>query len=119
MILELYDRNENVEVCFLSSSINNFSFKSELKDLSFDFSISKFIKLNNNIEKILEREKFSYKNINEKTNIVSNIKVNNKENERIELYLKLFDDNLNSLTFLFDLGSDWTGGGRFFIRELK
>jgi len=119
MILELYDRVENIEVSFLSAPLNNFYFKSELKNLSFDFSIIKFIKLNNNLEKVLEREKFSFQNINEKINITSNIRINNKENEKIELYLKLVDNNLNSLSFSFDLGTNWTGGGKFFVRNLE
>jgi len=118
MRLELYDKVEDIEVSFVESRDRDFYFKSELKNLTFDFSIIKFKKINDYLEKTEEREKFLEQDLDFKNSISSKIKINDPAMERLEVHLKLIDGNLDHRTFYFDLGSNWLGGGRIFVRSL-
>lgn len=119
MRLELYDRVEDIEVSLSSLEDNYFLFKSEVKNLNFDISIVKFLKLENGLEKVIEREKFSNQELSGKAFIKPNIMISNKEGERLEFHLKLINDSLDYRNFYFDLPQAWIGGGRFFVRILE
>lgn len=118
MILELYDTVEDIEVSFSENKDKDFYFKSELKNLTFDFSIVKFQKINDYLEKVVERERFLNQNFDNKCSILSKIKISDATSERLEIHLKLIDKNLDYRTFYFNLGSNWIGGGRLFVRTL-
>jgi len=118
MRLELYDKVEDIEVSFAESRDRNFYFKSEIKDLKYDFSIVKFQKSNDYLEKVVERERFLDKDFDNKCVILSKIKINDLASERLEVHLKLIDKNLDYRIFYFNLGSNWTCGGRLFVRAL-
>jgi hypothetical protein len=119
MRLELYNKQEDTEVSLSSGSQREFTFKSEIKNLTFDFVISKFKILDDRVEKLFVRESYLAQVLDDKLPIFSNIKLEDPTSERLEVHFRIYDQHMNSLYFYFDLGSNWTGGGRFFIRNLN
>ncbi len=119
MSLDLYSRSEKVDVCFSTFNSNILTFKSEIKNLTFDVSIIKLVGISDSIEKAIERESFSSLSLDSKPVITTTLTGSTSSLERFELHLTLFDEHLSSKYFYFDLQKNWTGGGRFFIRDLE
>lgn len=119
MRLELYNKQEDAEVSLSSGTQKEFTFRSEIKNLTFDFTISKFKILDDRIEKLSVRESYLSQILDDKLPVFSNIKIEDPASERLEVHFKIYDQYLNSLYFYFDLGNKWTGGGRFFVRNLN
>jgi hypothetical protein len=117
-MIDIYLVEENIEVSFLSKNINYFYFKSELKNLTLDLAICKYRKCSDRIEKIIERQKLKDLILEKDLNIKNNVGLPESEIERIELQIFLYDDNLNKLSFCFDLGSNSVSGGKFYVRCL-
>lgn len=115
---DYYSTTNDIEVSFLTFNSNILTFKSEIKNLTFDLSIVRLVKISDTLEKTLERKQFLSQILDEKPVINSSFKTLDSDRERVELHLTLFDEHLNSRYFYFDIGQDWTGGGRFFVRSL-
>jgi len=119
MLNTLYSKNEDIEVSFSFFDSNIITFKSEIKNLTFNLSIVRLTKTSDFIEKAIEREFFSSKSLDGKVAINTSVVPTSDDVERFELHLTLFDDHLNSRYFYFDLSQKWTGGGKFFVRNLN
>lgn len=118
MKIELYDKLEDIEVSLTSTNFKDFCFKSEIKNLTFDFSIVKYLKVNDLLEKVSERQKFIGHSIDEKICLSSEVCIKDPSLERLEVHFKLIDSHLDTRSFYFNLGSNWSGGGRLYVREL-
>ena len=119
MLDTLYSTNEDLEVSFSFFNSNLITFKSEVKNITFNLSIVKFAKASDLIEKVVERESFSLNSLDGRVGLTTTIVPPLSDLERVELHLTLFDDYLNSRYFYFDLSENWTGGGKFFVRNLN
>jgi hypothetical protein len=82
-------------------------------------SIVKFTKASDLIEKVVEREAFSSNSLDGRVSLTTTMVPPSSDLERVELHLTLFDDYFNSRYFYFDLSKNWTGGGKFFVRNLN
>lgn len=118
MRLELYDKVEDVEVSLSSCSEAEFSFRSEIKNLTFNFSIVKYLKLNDLLEKVIQRERLEAVNMVGKVLIPMNLLIQDSQNERLEVHLRLIDEHSEHRDFCFNLGQNWKGGGKIFVRLL-
>jgi hypothetical protein len=114
----LYEVIDDVEVSISSGTQKEFSFRSSLKGIDFDFAILKYKKLEENIEAVVEREKFSGLILSDKVSVCYNVKITNPSEERLETHLILRDNHNSPIRFCFDLGSHWNNGGRFYVRML-
>lgn len=119
MIITYYSRGEDLDLSFSSYNSNIFTFKTEIKNLTFNLSVVKFIKVSETLEKIIERNVFSLKDLDSRPILTTTVGQECSDLERVELHLTLFDEHLDSRYFYFDLGKGWTGGGKFFIRDLR
>lgn len=114
----LYEIIEDIEVSISSGTQKDFSFRSSLKEIDFDFSIIKYKKTEAFIETIQERKRYSALNLSDKISIPFDIKITDPETERLEVHFIFREDDLNPKRFCFDLGPNWINGGRFYIRRL-
>jgi len=114
----LYEVIDDVEASISSGTQKEFSFRSNLKGIDFDFVILKYRKLEENIETVAEREKFSNLALSDKVSVCPNIKITSPSEERLETHLILRDNHNSPIRFCFDLGSYWNNGGRFYVRML-
>jgi|688.fasta_scaffold851519_2 hypothetical protein len=114
-----YSRSEDIDLSFSSYNSNIFTFKTEVKNLTFNLSVVKFIKISDTLEKIIERNVFSLKDLDSRPILTTSVGQECSDLERVELHLTLYDQHLDSRYFYFDLGKMWTGGGKFFIRDLR
>lgn len=118
MRINLYEAVEDMELSLSSGTQKDFSFRSSIKELDFDFTILKYRKIDQFTEMVIEREKFRGLNSSDKISILSEIKVSDPLQERIEVHIIVRDESYFGKRFCFNLGSSWEGGGRFYIRRL-
>lgn len=114
-----YSRGEDLDLSFSSYNSNLLTFKTEIKNLTFNLSVVKFIKISDTLEKIIERNVFCLKELDTKPVLTTSVGRECSDLERVELHLTLLDEHLESRYFYFDLGKKWTGGGKFFVRDLR
>ena len=118
MRLNLYEIVEDMELSLSSGTQKDFSFRSGVKELDFDFTILKYKKIDQFTEMVIEREKFRGLNSSDKISILSEIKVSDPLQERMEVHVIVRDESYSGKRFCFNLGTSWEGGGRFYIRKL-
>ena len=115
---DYYSTTNDIEVSFLTFNSNILTFKSEIKNLTFDLSIVRLEVISDILEKTVERKQFLSQILDDKPIINLEFGSLNSDKERVEMHLTLFDEHLNSRYFYFNIGQRWTGGGRFFVRSL-
>jgi len=118
MRLNLYEIVEDMELSLSSGTQKDFSFRSSIKELDFDFTILKYRKIDQFTEMVIEREKFRGLNSSDKISILSEIKVSDPLQERIEVHVIVRDESYSEKRFCLNLGTSWEDGGRFYIRKL-
>lgn len=118
MQYDFYFNAENIEVSFLTFDSKILTFKSEVKNLTFNLSIVRLELISDSLEKTIERKQFLSQILDDKPIINLEFGSLNSDKERVEMHLTLFDEHLNSRYFYFNIGQRWTGGGRFFVRSL-
>lgn len=67
---------------------------------------------------VIEREKFRGLNSSDRISVLSEIKVSDPPQERIEVHVIVRDESYSGKRFCFNLGTSWESGGRFYIRKL-
>lgn len=114
----LYEIVNDIEVSVSSGSQKDFSFRSNLKGIDFDFAILKYRKIQNDIETVIEREKAYNLVLSDRNSFPASLKISDPVSERLEAHIILHDDSYRPSRFCFDLGSFWQEGGRFYIRKI-
>lgn len=118
MRINLYEAVEDMELSLSSGTQRDFSFRSSIKELEFDFTILKYRKIDSLTEVVVEREKFKGLNSSGRVSILSEIKASDTLQERMEVHIIVRDESYSVKRFCFNLGSSWEGGGRFYIRRI-
>jgi hypothetical protein len=118
MRISLYETVEDMELSLSSGTQKDFSFRSSIKELEFDFAILKYKKIDSLTEVVVEREKFKGLNFSNKFSISSEVKILDPQQERMEVHVIIRSDSYFGKRFCFNLGSSWEYGGRFYLRGI-